>query len=163
MILVVTVIACLFLWFIETWILAFLGLLLMPLFTLPFTLFIRWKPLQMDDDFASEHPGRYHVATFLSRVAKFLAACTILAVTIGLLMLLQRTSLPIYWPALYALAVIISLQFFPTRGNSGTWFSSYAHRLSGGYSEVRSSYAAREAGLPPEEILEPIRAKRRAL
>lgn len=161
MVIFLTALLCIILWFVETWVLPFVAMFtIMPLAMIPFTSFIRWKPLQMDEAFASEHPGRYHIATFLFKSAKFITACAIPGITVLGLVALQHTALPIFWPVPYVLAILVSFQFLPTRSNSGTWFTSYSHRLAGGYSEMRSSYAARLAGSPPEEVLAPIKTER---
>jgi hypothetical protein len=161
---VATALGCVALWLFVTWVLGTAALfVLTPLCLVPFQIFLRWKPLQMDEEFASSHPWRYHLATSLFRFGKVLIACGIILVACLLIYWLQSTQLPIYWPALYFVAFLASLQFFPTNRNSGTWFSSYSHRLKGGSSEFRSSYASRVTGMPPEDILGPIKVSRGSL
>lgn len=140
----------------EVWILALLFMLLGILFTFASsTLFSKCPP---DDDFAAEHPWRYHVAHTVFWGEKVVSALLLLGLSLWTVWLFSKWFPDAaFWYVLYIEAFLLSFQFFPNDANSLVLVSAMSYRLRGKQSNVRGRP---QAGTMGPIFLEPISVKR---
>lgn len=130
MIILYTVLAVAVLWFFETWVLGAIGMVLgLGLNVLMAPLY---RQCRLDDEFAAEHPWRYHATHYAFWTAKVFVAMFILVAAVALVEVCARNfpSL-LYWNALFVVALLASVQFFPNDANSLVLISAMSYRLRG--------------------------------
>jgi hypothetical protein len=159
MIVFFTVLACLIVFAVQSWILPFINLLLVMVTCIPSHLI--WKTVLASPDiesYAAEHPWRIHVTALLFRWGCLANALISWAMLLLVLYLISKHIILINWEWVYIISTIV---FLPALYNASTLNSqanSLSFRLKGGTSELRYRHGQRD--LSPDEVLGPIPIKR---
>lgn len=158
---ILTIIAAAILWFLYTWIFTLLWSFTIGLFFIwPSRLVIKTIPPVDNEEFASEHPWRIHLAAFLFKAGNVVSVVTLWVLVLWLLTALgERWATTIGWLWLYALSFLIFLSELNNARGLNSQYNSLSYRLRGGTSELRYRHGQREAS--PDELLGPIPVKKR--
>jgi len=158
-----TFVACLVVVFLQKAVFPFLGLMtFVPLCLLPANLLARSMMYVDDmDAYAADHPWRVHAAALSFRLAAVLSATLTWALLLAAIWFASSKIDKVNWLWVYAISAIAFLPDLVNAFTLNSQYTSLSHRLRGGSSEIRYRHGARD--LSPDEVLGPIRARRRGL
>lgn len=157
-----TVLACLIVWAVQSWVLPLLvGMPLILLTGAPSRLVWRTVPLSVGADmerYAAEHPWRIHLAALLFRWGCVANAVISWALFLLLLYFLSVHVSVVNWEWVYIVSFLVFISSLNNARTLNSQANSLSFRLRGGTSELRYQHGQRN--LPADEILGPIPVRR---
>ncbi len=157
MIVVLTILACVAAFFVQTWVLPIVGFLLMIITATPSRLVWRTVPALTRADmetYAAEHPWRIHFAALLFRWGLVAKEAILWAAFLLLIYYLSLHITGVSWGWVYVISFLVFLSALNNARTLNAQANSLSFRLKGGSSELRHQHGQRD--VPPDEVLGPI-------